>query len=102
MRTNAKHFKNASLKHAALVPIDSLKAHPKNPRKHSRVQVEAIAKSFEAFGYNAPILVDKIWRIIAGHGRWEAAKLLGFTEIPVVFLDHLTEAEATAYMLADN
>ena len=102
MPTNAKHFKNASLKDAALVPIGSLKPHPKNPRKHSLAQIQAIAKSFEVFGYNAPILVDKNQQIIAGHGRWEAAKLLGFTEIPVVFLGHLTEVEATAYMLADN
>ena len=75
-----------------LVPIDSLKPDPRNPRKHSRVQVRAIARSIEAFGFNAPILVDKHNQIVAGHGRYEAAQLLGFDKIPVIRLDHLTEA----------
>jgi DNA modification methylase len=85
-----------------LVAIGDLKPHPKNPRRHTRAQIRAIAKSYKALGYNAPILVDRDGRIVAGHGRWEAARLLGYTEVPVVFLDHLTEAKATAYMLADN
>jgi DNA modification methylase len=80
----------------------SLTPHPRNPRKHSRAQIRAIAKSIEAFGFNAPILVDRNGTIRAGHGRWEAAKLLGMTQVPVVRLDHLTEAQADAYMLADN
>src|SRR5208283_5489201 len=55
-----------------------------------------------AFGFNAPILVDKVNRIIAGHGRFEAAKLLKLDRVPVLRLDHLTEPQAKAYMLADN
>jgi DNA modification methylase len=85
-----------------LVPIDALRADPRNPRKHSRIQVRAIARSIDAFGFNAPILVDKRNQIVAGHGRYEAAQLLGLDRIPVVNLDHLTEAQARAYMLADN
>jgi DNA modification methylase len=73
-----------------------------NPRKHDRAQVRAIARSIEAFGFNAPILTDKYRKIVAGHGRYEAAKLLGLTQAPVIFLDHLTEAQARAYRLADN
>ena len=85
-----------------LAPIDGLKPDPRNPRKHSREQVRAIARSIEAFGFNAPILVDKHQQIIAGHGRYEAAKLLGSTVVPAISLEHLTRAQARAYMLADN
>jgi hypothetical protein len=80
----------------------SLTPNPENPRKHSRAQVRAIAKSLDAFGFNAPILIDKNRKIVAGHGRYEAAKLLGLPQIPVLFLDHLNEIQAKAYMLADN
>ena len=73
-----------------------------NARKHSRAQIRAIARSIQAFGFNAPILVDRNRQIVAGHGRHEAAKLIGLTQVPVVFLDHLTEVQAKAYMLADN
>jgi DNA modification methylase len=86
----------------ALLPIGELKPDPSNPRKHSREQIRAIARSIAAFGFNAPILIDKNKQIIAGHGRYEAAKLKEFAEVPVVFLEHLTETQARAYMLADN
>ena len=85
-----------------LLPLDQLKPNPLNPRKHSREQIRAIARSIEAFGFNAPILIDKNKQIVAGHGRFEAAKLLGRAEVPVLWLEHLTEAQAKAYMLADN
>ena len=84
------------------VKISDLKPDPRNPRKHARAQIRAIAKSIEVFGFNAPILVDKHGNIVAGHGRFKAAKLLGLTEVPVICLDDLTDAEARAYMLADN
>jgi DNA modification methylase len=64
--------------------------------------VRAIARSIDAFGFNAPILVDKRNQIVAGHGRYEAAQLLGLERIPVISLDHLTETQARAYLLADN
>jgi ParB-like chromosome segregation protein Spo0J len=54
------------------------------------------------FGFNASILVDKSNRIVAGHGRYEAAQLLGLDRLPVISLDHLTDAQARAYLLADN
>ena len=75
---------------------------PHNPRKHSRAQLRAIAASVEAFGFNAPILVDKNRKIVAGPGRYEAAMLLGIDKVPVILLDHLTPTQAKAYMLADN
>jgi hypothetical protein len=84
------------------VPLASILPNPINPRTHSRQQIESLAHSIEAFGFNAPILVDGENRVVAGHARLEAARLLGLQEVPVIRLEHLTEAQAKAYMLADN
>src|SRR5476651_1302742 len=84
------------------LPTGDLAPDPLNPRNHDRAQVRAIAKSIEAFGFNAPILIDKNRKIIPGHGRYEAAKYLGLAQVPVIRLEHLSEAQARAYMLADN
>jgi DNA modification methylase len=86
----------------AFLAISDLKPHPQNARKHSAQQIRAIAKSIDAFGFNAPVLVDGDRNILAGHGRVEAAKLLGMIGVPVVRLHHLTETQAKAYVLADN
>ncbi|HWA91160.1 MAG TPA: DNA methyltransferase [Rhizomicrobium sp.] len=86
----------------AHVPLESVVPDPLNPRKHTREQVRAIARSIQTFGFNAPILVDKAGTIKAGHGRLEAAKLLRLTHIPVIRLEHLSGQQAKAYMLADN
>ena len=84
------------------LPTADLTPDPNNPRNHDREQMRAIARSIEAFGFNAPILIDRNRKIVAGHGRWEAAKLLGLRLVPVIRLEHLTEAQAQAYRLADN
>lgn len=84
------------------LPIQSVLANPQNPRVHPREQVQAIARSIKAFGFNAPILVDGKNQLVAGHGRLQAAKLLGMVEVPVIRLEHLSDAQARAYMLADN
>jgi DNA modification methylase len=89
-------------KQLSFLPPTALTADPDNPRKHSRAQIRAIAKSIETFGFTAPILADGNKRILAGHGRREAAILLGVAQVPVLFLDDLTEAQARAYLLADN
>jgi ParB-like nuclease domain len=86
----------------AHLPILDLKPDPRNPRKHSRAQIRAIARSIETFGFNAPILIDSENRVVAGHGRLDAAKWLKLESVPVIRLAHLTEAQAKAYMLADN
>jgi DNA modification methylase len=86
----------------SLLATGELVPAPQNARIHTRAQVRAIARSIEAFGFNAPILIDRNRKIVAGHGRFEAAKLLGLPQVPVVFLDHLTETQAKAYRLADN
>jgi DNA modification methylase len=83
-------------------PIEDLKPDSANPRRHTRKQVRQIAESIKAFGFNVPILIDRHGNIIAGHGRWLACRELGFTEVPTLCLDHLTPAQARAFMIADN
>jgi DNA modification methylase len=82
--------------------IDALKPDPANPRLHNKKQVRQIANSIEAFGFNVPILVDCYGKVIAGHGRLLACGELGWTEVPTLCLDHLTTAQARAFMIADN
>src|SRR6202050_5653058 len=74
----------------------------RNPRTHSEAQIAQIAASIAEFGFNNPILVDTKAGIIAGHGRLHAARKLGLKEVPVIVLDHLTEAQKRAYIIADN
>ncbi|MEN9862471.1 MAG: hypothetical protein RLZZ601_235 [Pseudomonadota bacterium] len=85
-----------------LVNIDSIHANPTNPRIHTLAQIQQIAKSIERFGWNIAIAVGKDGMILAGNGRYEAAKLLGLKEIPIVRLSHLTKVQAKAYIVADN
>src|SRR5580700_8391276 len=93
---------SATRRQLSFVAIGDLIPDPDNPRKHGRAQISAIARSIEAFGFNAPILVDKNNKIVAGHGRYEAAMLLSIDKVPVILLDHLTQTQAKAYLLADN
>ena len=83
-------------------PIHSLEPYRRNARTHSRKQIKQIAASIERFGFTNPVLVSDTGEIIAGHGRIEAAKLLGMKSVPTLALSHLTEAERRAYVLADN
>ena len=85
-----------------LWPLEKLIPYARNPRTHSDAQVGQIAASIAAFGFNNPILVDTKAGIIAGHGRLLAARKLQLQEVPVIVLDHLTEAQKRAYILADN
>ena len=82
--------------------LDRLVPYANNPRTHTPEQVAMIAKSIEEFGFNNPILVDNQNGIIAGHGRLLAARMLGLERVPVVVLDHLSEAQRRAYIIADN
>ncbi len=83
-------------------PTEKLQPYARNPRTHSAEQVEALAASIARFGFTNPILVDESRGVIAGHGRLLAAKLLGLAKVPVVVLDHLSEIERRAYVIADN
>ena len=82
--------------------VEKLIPYAKNARTHSDEQVAQIAGSIKEFGFNNPILVDKENSIIAGHGRVMAARKLGMDKVPVVILNHLTESQRKAYILADN
>lgn len=81
--------------------ISEIKPYVKNAKLHTSKQVQQVAASIQEFGFNQPIVVDKQGVIIVGHGRYEAAKLLGLTDVPVIEVD-LTEEQAKTYRLADN
>lgn len=85
-----------------LVDIDKLIPYANNARTHSDEQIEQIQLSIREFGFVNPILVDRDFNIIAGHGRLLAAKAEGLSKIPCVPVEHLTEAQRKAYMIADN
>jgi DNA modification methylase len=84
------------------IHISALKPYARNARTHSKKQVRQIADSIEAFGFNNAVLISNDNEIIAGHGRYEAAKLLKLPTIPCVRLGHLTPEQRRAYILADN
>jgi DNA modification methylase len=83
-------------------PIDQLKPDPRNPRRHTAKQIRQIADSIRTFGFNVPVLVDADLKVIAGHGRLLACRQLGRAEVPTIRLEHLTKAQARAFMIADN
>lgn len=83
-------------------PIEELTPSPRNARTHSRKQLRQLANSIERFGFTNPVLIDDDGQIIAGHGRVEAARLLGLKQVPTLALSHMSPAERRAYMLADN
>jgi hypothetical protein len=74
----------------------------RNPRKHSDRLIRQIAWSIKTFGFIVPVLIDRFNKVLAGHGRVQAAKLLGLDEIPVIRIENLTEAQARAFAIADN
>jgi DNA modification methylase len=82
--------------------INTLRPRRGNPRTHTKKQLRQIADSIRTFGFTNPVLVDRDNGIIAGHGRVEAAKLLGKAEVPTIRLEDMTEAEIRAYVIADN
>ena len=84
------------------VRIEDLKPYANNARTHSKTQVAKIAKSIKEFGFINPVIIDGDLNVIAGHGRILAAKELGYTELPCLFVEDLTEAQKRAYILADN
>ena len=85
-----------------MVPIDKLVPYINNARTHSPEQITKLRASLREFGFINPVIIDKNYGVIAGHGRLEAAKAEGFDQVPCVLVDHLTEAQKKAYILADN
>ena len=82
--------------------VRELRPYSNNARTHSSKQVGQIANSIKKFGFCNPVLIDDTNQIIAGHGRVEAAKLLGIETVPTCRLSHLSDADKRAYVLADN
>jgi DNA modification methylase len=82
--------------------VESLIPYARNAKQHPEAQVAQIAASIREFGWGAPILVDGQSNVIAGHGRLLAARKLGMTEVPVIALEHLTDTQRRALILADN
>lgn len=84
------------------LPTAALRPYARNARTHSPKQIAQITASIREFGFNNPVLIDRDGEIIAGHGRVAAAKKLSLDTVPCVRLEHLTEAQKRAYILADN
>ena len=85
-----------------LVPITKLVPYVNNARTHSPEQITKLRSSLREFGFINPVIIDRAFNVIAGHGRILAAKEEGITEVPCVFADHLSEAQKKAYIIADN
>ena len=85
-----------------LVPIEKLVPYVNNARTHSPEQINKLRSSLREFGFVNPLIIDRDFGVIAGHGRLEGAKAEGYTEVPCVFVDEMTEAQKKAYIIADN
>ncbi|MDR3562012.1 MAG: ParB/Srx family N-terminal domain-containing protein [Negativicutes bacterium] len=85
-----------------LIEISKLKPALRNARTHSKRQIKQLADSMQRFGFTNPILIDDDNRILAGHGRTEAAKSLGIAEISCVRLSDMSDADKRAYVIVDN
>ena len=84
------------------VPITSLIRNPRNARTHSKKQIREIGLSIQKFGFNGAVLVDEDSVILAGHGRLSGAEWAGHTMVPALRIEHLSEAQKRAYVIADN
>ncbi len=79
-----------------------LQPRARNPRVHSKKQIRQIAESIKKFGFTNPILIDETKGILAGHGRWQAAKLIALDRIPCLTVSQMTPQQKRAYVIADN
>src|SRR3984893_17129707 len=82
--------------------VARLRPYARNARTHSKKQIRQIADSIQRFGFTNPVLIGDDDEVIAGHGRVEAAKLIGLQSVPAVRLSHLDAAQRRAYVIADN
>lgn len=85
-----------------LISTEKLIPYVNNARTHSAEQINKLRSSLREFGFINPVIIDRDYNVIAGHGRIEAAKAEGISEVPCVFADYLTSAQKKAYILADN
>lgn len=89
-------------KGAECLAVNALNPNPQNARTHSKKQIRQIADSIKEFGFNNPVLIDADNNIIAGHGRLEAAILLKLEDVPVLRIEHMSDEQKRAYVIADN
>lgn len=89
-------------KEMQLVPLEKLVPYINNARTHSPEQIKKLRSSLREFGFINPVIIDRDYGVIAGHGRILAAKEENMKEVPCVFADHLNEAQKKAYIIADN
>lgn len=85
-----------------MIGVGALLPYARNSRIYSEEQVAQIAASVREFGFTNPLLIREDMTVIAGHGRLQAARKLGMTDVPCIRLSHLTPAQARAYVIADN
>lgn len=85
-----------------VIAVKRLRPNPANARTHSKKQIGQIARSIRQFGFTSPIIADEKRTILAGHGRWLAARELGLLQVPVIVVSGLSEAERRAFLIADN
>ena len=83
-------------------PVSELIPYARNARMHSTAQIRQLRASIHEFGFINPILIDRAGNVIAGHGRLLAAEAEGMNEVPCVLVEHLSDAQRRAYILADN
>lgn len=100
--TDAAKPVRVAVEQLVMVPVDALVPYANNARTHSQAQIAQLRGSLREFGFVTPVLIDAERNIIAGHGRVEAARLEGMTEVPCVLVEGLTETQRKAYILADN
>ena len=84
------------------VDVTSLRPHPTNPRLHSKKQIRQIAESIRAFGFRVPVVIDHSSRLICGHARVEAARLVGIDRVPSLRVTDLSDEQVRGLMIADN
>jgi DNA modification methylase len=88
--------------HIEYLAVEQLQPYKRNARVHPKKQIHQIVASIKEFGFNNPVLVDHRGEILAGHARVEAAKILGLRSVPVIRIEHLTEEQKRAFVIADN
>lgn len=101
-RTDPNHYRPGDDLNINYRRCRELRPSPRNPRTHSKQQIGQIANSIKEFGFTNPLLIDQCDTVIAGHGRLEAAKLLGLEQVPTIRLDQLSDDQIRAYVIADN
>lgn len=101
LKTNEEPDRNASPQ-IEWVSVDAVRKNPRNARTHSKKQIQLIANSIDKVAFLAPILIDEAGVILAGHGRLEAARLLGRKSVPTIRFSHLNDTQKRAFLIADN